>query len=85
MNKIEILAPAGGKDALTAAVRCGANAVYLGSQVLNARRNATNFSFDELREAVSYCHARGVKVYITLNTIVSDDEFNTALSLIECG
>jgi len=85
MNNIEILAPAGGIDSLTAAVRCGADAVYLGSQVLNARRNATNFSFDELKDAASYCHARGVKVYIVLNTIVSDDEFNNALSVIECG
>ncbi|NCC87310.1 MAG: U32 family peptidase [Clostridia bacterium] len=85
MNNIEILAPAGGVDSLSAAVRCGADAVYLGSQLLNARRNATNFSFDELRDAVSYCHTRNVKVYIVLNTIVSDDEFNNALSVIECG
>lgn len=85
MNNIEILAPAGAADSLSAAVRCGADAVYLGSQLLNARRNATNFSFDELRDAVSYCHTRNVKVYIVLNTIVSDDEFNNALSVIECG
>ncbi len=85
MNNFEILAPVGGEESLVAAVRSGTDAVYLGSQVLNARRNAQNFSFDELSKAVSYCHARGVKVYITLNTIVSDDELNTALDLIECG
>lgn len=85
MNKIEILAPVGGADSLTAAVRCGANAVYLGTPVLNARRNAANFSFDEIPQVVSYCHARGVRVYIVLNTIVSDSEINNALSVIECG
>ncbi len=84
-NNVEILAPAGGIDSVIAAVRCGANAVYLGTQFLNARRNATNFSFDELAQTVSYCHLRGVKVYIVLNTIVSDDEINSALSVIECG
>ena len=64
----EILAPAGGYDALVAAVRCGANAVYLGGKALNARRNASNFSDEELREAVAYCHARNVKVYLTASS-----------------
>lgn len=81
----EILAPAGGYDALVAAVRCGANAVYLGGKALNARRNASNFSDDELREAVAYCHARNVKVYLTLNTLVADSELETAYDAIECA
>lgn len=81
----EILAPAGGYDALVAAVRCGANAVYLGGKVLNARRNASNFSDEELREAVAYCHARNVKVYLTLNTLVADSELETAYDAIECA
>lgn len=85
MDRIEILAPAGTADSLVAAVRCGANAVYLGTPMLNARRNATNFSFEELPQVVSYCHARNVKVYIVLNTIVLDSEINNALSIIECG
>ena len=81
----EILAPAGGYDALVAAVRCGANAVYLGGKALNARRNASNFSDEELREAVAYCHARTVKVYLTLNTLVADSELETAYDAIECA
>lgn len=81
----EILAPAGSFDALVAAVRCGANAVYLGTKALNARRNASNFSVDELKAAVDYCHERNVKVYLTLNTLVGDNEFKTAYEAIECA
>lgn len=81
----EILAPAGGYDALVAAVRCGANAVYLGGKALNARRNASNFSDEELRGAVAYCHARNVKAYLTLNTLVADSELETAYDAIECA
>lgn len=85
MNKPEILAPAGSFDSLTAAVRCGADAVYLGGRELNARRNAANFSNKELAQAVEYCHARGVKVYITLNTLVRDDEMETAMNAVRCA
>lgn len=81
----EILAPAGSIESLKAAVRCGANAVYLGGKVLNARRNASNFSEEELAEAVEYCHARNVKVYLTLNTLVSDGELETAYEAVECA
>mgnify|MGYP003300649117 CR=1 FL=1 len=81
----EILAPAGSYDALVAAVRCGANAVYLGTKALNARRNASNFSDEELKAAVDYCHKRNVKVYMTLNTLVGDSEFKTAYEAIECA
>ena len=70
----EILAPAGGPEQLQAAVRSGADAVYLGTSTLNARRNAKNFNDEELIEAVRYCHAYGVKVYVTLNTLVADTE-----------
>ncbi len=79
----EILAPAGSMDALRAAVRCGANAVYLGGKALNARRNAANFSDEELEEAVKYCHARNVKVYMTLNTLVSDSELEDAYEAVK--
>ena len=79
----EILAPAGSIESLRAAVRCGANAVYLGGKVLNARRNASNFSDDELAQAVEYCHARNVKVYLTLNTLVSDGELETAYEAVK--
>ena len=70
----EILAPVGGEEQLLAAVRCGADAVYLGGQNFNARRNAANFAETDLQKAVSYCHTRGVKVYVTVNTIVLDGE-----------
>lgn len=73
-NSVEVLAPAGTYEAVEAAVRCGADAVYLGGKVLNARRNAGNFSFEELKAAVEYCHARGTKVYLTLNTLATDAE-----------
>lgn len=82
----EILAPAGSYESLTAAVRCGADAVYLGSESFNARGNAKNFSRKELAQAVEYCHRRGVKVYLTLNTLVSDEEQKKAEELISfCG
>lgn len=83
MKGAEILAPAGGKEALIAAVRCGANAVYFGGKALNARRGAENFGDDELNEAVKYCHARGVKAYLTLNTLIGDSEFAEALKIVE--
>ncbi len=79
----EILAPAGSFESLTAAVRCGANAVYLGGKALNARRNASNFSDEELKKAVDYCHKRNVKVYLTLNTLVSDGEIQTAYDAVK--
>ncbi len=79
-NKIEILAPAGSWDSLTAAAVCGADAVYLGGKTLNARRNAGNFTDEDLGKAVGYCHVRGVKVYQTLNTVLFDDEIPELLS-----
>ncbi len=74
MKKYEILAPVGANEQLKAAVRCGADAVYLGTQNFNARRNAENFGDFDLEKAVSYCHSRGVKVYVTLNTLIFDKE-----------
>ena len=78
---LELLAPAGSPEAVTAAVQCGANAVYLGYGDFNARRNAKNFSPEEFAAAVSYCHVRGVKVYLTLNTLVTDRELPAAARL----
>jgi len=74
MDRCEILAPAGGEQQLLAAVRCGADAVYLGTKGFNARRNAENFDAEALKAAVSYCHVRGVKLYVTVNTLVLDSE-----------
>jgi len=85
----ELLAPAGGREALVAAVQSGADAVYMGFGAFNARRSARNFSDEEFRTAVSYCHLRGVKVYLTLNTLVTDRELpllaDAARVASECG
>jgi putative protease len=80
---MEILSPAGSPEALRAAVLSGADAVYMGASGFNARRNAKNFSDDELRRSVLFCHERGVSVYITLNTLVYDREIPEALKLAE--
>lgn len=82
-DKPEILAPAGSSESLLAAVRCGADAVYLGGKTFNARKNAANFDGGELKDAVRYCHERGVKVYLALNTLVSDSELDEAADLIK--
>lgn len=82
-NRMEILAPAGSPDALRAAVRCGADAVYLGASVLNARRNAKNFDDDTLQAAVRYCHARSVAVYLTVNTLIKERELPQAIALLK--
>lgn len=83
MKMPEILAPVGGEEQLKAAVRCGADAVYLGTGRFNARRNAENFAGLSLPAAVAYAHTYGVKVHITLNTLVKDDELNGVLEEIE--
>ena len=81
---IEILAPAGSREQLIAAVRSGADAVYLGAGGLNARRNAENFpDFARLRDAVEYCRSSGVAVHLTANILVRDDEFAAARELVE--
>ena len=86
---MELLAPAGSMEALRAAVCNGADAVYLGADTFNARMNARNFSAADLQEAVVYCHVRGVKVHLTLNTLVLDREMPRAAELIRlaasCG
>ena len=78
----ELLAPAGTPQAVIAAVRAGADAVYLGTRDFNARRGAENFDDEALKAAVGYCHARGVRVHITLNTLVSDAELPRALETL---
>ena len=81
-GRIEILAPVGGREQLEAAVRSGADAVYLGLGNFNARQNADNFTGDSFKEAVSYCHSRGVAVHVTLNTLVKDDEMDDLVAEI---
>ncbi len=75
----ELLAPAGSPEALRAAVDHGAGAVYLGWGTFNARRGARNFSEEEFAKAVAYCHVRGVRVFLTLNILLSDRELPEAL------
>lgn len=78
-NDIELLAPAGNFECLKAAVANGADAVYLGGPQFNAREGAENFSGEMLESALSYAAERGVRVYITLNTLIKDDEIDEAL------
>ena len=81
-DKTEILAPAGSFDALVAAVRSGADAVYLGMKQFSARRNAENFDSDSIFEAVRYCRIRAVAVYLTLNIMLKTDELESALDTV---
>lgn len=84
---MEILAPSGSPESLIAAVRAGTDAVYLGASSFSARANAQNFDDQALAEAVQYCHVRGVKVYLAVNTILREEELPRAMSLVEyaCG
>lgn len=82
MNKRpELLAPAGSPEMLRAAVDHGADAVYLGFGSMNARANATNFEGDNLVASLEYAHVRGVRTYLTLNTLLRDDEIPEALQM----
>lgn len=75
---MEILAPAGSLEALKAGIACGANAIYLGGKELNARRSANNFDDSELEDAIAYAHVRGVKIYLAMNIILLESEFEEA-------
>lgn len=85
----EILAPCGGAQSLPAALNTGADAVYVGMKRFSARKNAENFSDEELAGAVRECHKRSVKLYVTLNTLVYDDEIEDFAECVktaaECG
>ena len=83
MTKPEILAPAGDMEKLIMAVTYGADAVYLAGRAYGMRAAAGNFSDEELRRAVAYCHARGVKAYVTCNTIPHDDEMAALPAFLE--
>ena len=80
--KMELLAPAGSLEAMIAAVEAGANAVYLGGKQFGARHYASNFSLEELKEVVDYCHLRSVAVYVTVNTLVFDEELEALKSYL---
>lgn len=83
MKKVELLAPAGSKGAFVAAVQNGANAIYLGGQQFGARAYAQNFTNEELVELFEYAHIRGVKVYVTVNTVIFEDEFESVKEYLD--
>lgn len=83
MKKVELLAPAGNMENLKYAVMAGCDAVYLGLKKFGARAFSSNFSDSEFIEAVNYCHLYGVKVYVTLNTIIYDYEVEDFLKTVD--
>lgn len=83
MLKPELLSPCGTMESLKAAVNNGADAVYLGGKKFSARKYAGNFSTDEIREACDYCHVRGVKVYVTVNTLYKDSELTPFINFVK--
>lgn len=87
MKKIEIMAPVGSHEALAAAVQAGAGAVYFGVGNLNMRsKSSQNFSLDDLKEITSICNANGIKSYVTINTVIFDEELDAMRQLVDaCG
>ena len=83
MKKIELLAPAGNFECLRAAIHAGCDAVYLGGKSFGARAFSKNFSDEEIVEAIKYAHLYGVKVYVTCNTLIFDNEVGSFLKYIE--
>ncbi len=79
---MELLAPAGSKEALIAAVQSGADAVYIGGSRFSARSSAKNFDKEEMQEMIDYCHIRGVMVHVAANTLIKEDEINSYLEYI---
>ncbi len=82
-NKPELLSPCGGMESVDAAVRCGADAVYIGGKSFSARKNAVNFSREDLVSCVRECHRNGVLVYQAINTLAFDDELDALAEEIE--
>lgn len=76
---VELLAPVGDFECLKAAVQNGANSVYFGSNLFNARASATNFGDEELEKVINYCALRNVRTHLTLNTLIKDREFKEAV------
>lgn len=83
MKHVELLAPAGNMECLIAAVKNGADAIYVGGKKFGARAFAQNFDYDEMIEAIKYCHLYGVKLYVTVNTICYENELEDALKYVE--
>lgn len=82
MKKVELLAPSGSMESLYAAVLSGCDAIYMGGSKFSARAYANNFDDEDLKNAVDYCHIYGVKVYIAVNTLIKEEEYNEAIEYI---
>ncbi|MCX8123493.1 MAG: U32 family peptidase [Spirochaetes bacterium] len=82
-HSIELLAPAGSPEAFIVALQAGADAVYLGLKDFNARKRAKNFTIDEFKFAVNYAHHHDKKVYLTLNTLIFDSEFEQVIDILD--
>lgn len=80
-NQIELLSPAGDFECLKAAVQNGADCIYLGANIFNARASAKNFDNEQLKKAIEYCKIRGTKTNLTLNTLIKNSEFEEAFNL----
>ena len=83
MNKLEVLSPVGNEESFFAAINNGADAIYLGLDNFNARAKAQNFSADNIRRYTKIAHFFGVKVYVTLNTIVTDEEIKELIEIVK--
>ena len=83
MKRIELLSPAGSLESFRASISAGADAVYMGGKNFSARAYASNFSNEQIRENIKYAHQRGVKVYITINTLIFEDEINDVLDFVD--
>lgn len=83
MKNVELLSPAGSRESAIAAIQNGCNAIYMAGQKFGARAYATNFNEEEMKEVIAYAHAYGVKIYITLNTLIREDEYDDCLSYIQ--
>lgn len=79
----ELLAPAGNMESLTAALRCGADAIYIGGKNFSARQNASNFEYAEIKEAISLCHRYGAKLHIAVNTMLTDMQLEDFIAEIK--
>ncbi|MEG0388721.1 MAG: peptidase U32 family protein, partial [Niameybacter sp.] len=82
MKQVELLAPVGKFENALAAIENGANAIFVGGKVFNARQFADNFDEDELGKIVNYCKLRGVKTHITVNTLIKEEELGALMDYL---
>ena len=83
-NDVELLAPCGSYESVISAVNSGANAIYIGGKDFSARKGATNFDNEEIKEVTKFCHSRDVKVYVAVNTLMKNKELDKVIDFVEC-